>query len=56
MGNYLILERFVWFDRQVKAERYPNAGTLAEHFELSRKTAQRGPISQLGLFKLKSNE
>ena len=41
MGHYLVFERFVWFDRQVRAGQYPNAGSLAGHFEVSLKTAQR---------------
>lgn len=41
MGSRNILERFVWFDRQVRTQRYPNATKLAEHFEMSKKTAQR---------------
>ena len=41
MGGQLFFERFVWFDREVRAERYPNATVLADHFELSTKTAHR---------------
>jgi predicted DNA-binding transcriptional regulator YafY len=41
VGDFLIQERFVWFDAQVRRETYPNASTLAEHFEISPKTAQR---------------
>jgi len=41
MGDFLVFERFVWFDRQVRQKRFPNARKLADHFELSRKTAQR---------------
>ena len=41
MGTYLVFERFAWFDRQVRGEKYPNAGSLAIRFELSRKSAQR---------------
>ena len=41
MGDFLIFERFVWMDRQVRQKRYPNARKLAERFELSCKTAQR---------------
>jgi predicted DNA-binding transcriptional regulator YafY len=41
MSNHLVWERFCWFDSQVRAARYPNASHLAEHFELSSKTAQR---------------
>jgi len=35
------IERFFWFHDQVKAGRFPNAGRLAEQFEISHKTAQR---------------
>ncbi len=41
MAYTVIYERFVWFDRCVRNGRYPNASTLAERFEISRKTAQR---------------
>lgn len=41
MGDFLVFERFVWLDRQVRQKRFPNARKLAEQFELSRKTAQR---------------
>ncbi|MFZ4859672.1 MAG: helix-turn-helix transcriptional regulator [Desulfuromonadaceae bacterium] len=41
MGDQLYLERFVWFDNEVRRERYPNATKLAEHCELSVKSAQR---------------
>jgi predicted DNA-binding transcriptional regulator YafY len=41
MGDNLILERYYWFDNQVRANRFPNANTLAEKFEISSKTAQR---------------
>ena len=41
MGAKNIYERFVWFDNQVRARKFPNATTLAEKFEISAKTAQR---------------
>lgn len=41
MGDQLILERFVWFDNEVRRQRHPNASTLAEQFEVTPKTAQR---------------
>ncbi len=41
MSGHIILERYLWFDRQVQAERFPNARTLAENFEISPRTAQR---------------
>ena len=40
MGVKNIYERFVWFDNQVRAKKYPNTTTLAEQFEISTKTAQ----------------
>jgi len=41
VGTKNIYERFVWFDNQVKARKYPNATSLSEQFEISTKTAQR---------------
>ena len=41
MGGLVMLERFVWFDREVRSGQYPNAAGLARHFEISNKTAQR---------------
>jgi hypothetical protein len=41
MGVKNIDERFVWFDNQVRAKKYPNSTTLSEQFEISTKTAQR---------------
>jgi len=41
MGVKNIYERFVWFDDQVRARKYPNASGLADQFEVSAKTAQR---------------
>lgn len=41
MGDQLYLERFVWFDNEVRRERYPNATRLGEQFEIAPKTAQR---------------
>jgi predicted DNA-binding transcriptional regulator YafY len=41
MGDNLVLERYYWFDIQVRRNRFPNANTLAEQFEISAKTAQR---------------
>ena len=35
MGDQLYLERFIWFDQQARRERFPNASTLAEQFEVS---------------------
>ncbi len=40
--EYLIhLERVFWIDHEIRAGRFPNATTIAEHFEVSTKTAQR---------------
>ncbi len=41
MGDFLILERFQWFDHLVRNNRFPNASTLAGRFEIAPKTAQR---------------
>ncbi len=41
MGDHILLERYLWFDRQVRLERYPNAPALARRFEVSEKTARR---------------
>jgi predicted DNA-binding transcriptional regulator YafY len=41
MGDQLFLERFVWFDNEVRRHRYPNATSLAAEFEIVIKTAQR---------------
>ena len=35
------LTRVFWIDQQIRANRYPNAPTIASHFEISHKTAQR---------------
>lgn len=40
MGDRLYFERFVWFDAQIRKNRYPNATSLAKAFEFSSKTAQ----------------
>ena len=41
MAYVVVYERFAWFDRWVRADRFPNAAALADRFEISRKTAQR---------------
>ena len=41
MGEHIYLERFVWFDNETRCERFPNATSLGEHFEIAPKTAQR---------------
>jgi predicted DNA-binding transcriptional regulator YafY len=41
MGIKNVYERFVWFDNQVRGQKYPNATSLADQFEISTKTAQR---------------
>lgn len=41
MGRKLIYERYIWFDAEARAGKYPNASKLAARFELSVKTAQR---------------
>ena len=32
-------ERFYWIDAQIRDRRYPNAERVAEHFNVSRRTA-----------------
>ncbi len=41
MGSKQDYERFLWFDREVRKQRYPNATSLSRQFSISRKTAQR---------------
>lgn len=41
MAHHPILERYLWFDSQIRRGRCPNAADLARQFELCRKTAQR---------------
>lgn len=41
MSGLLQLERWNWFDRQIRSDRYPNAARLSARFEISVRTAQR---------------
>lgn len=41
MGEHLKFLRYQWFDREVRAGKYPNARKLAEAFEIDQKTAAR---------------
>lgn len=41
MSSKIIYERFLWFHNEIKNGKYPNTKTLAENFEITRKTAQR---------------
>jgi predicted DNA-binding transcriptional regulator YafY len=41
MAEHLKIERYQWFDQQVRSGNFPNGHTLARHFELSDKTARR---------------
>lgn len=41
MGEHLAYERYLWFDRQIRQGRYPNATSLVRQFEVSEKTARR---------------
>lgn len=41
MSGSIAYERFIWFHEQIKAGRYPNAPRLADHFEVSLRTAKR---------------
>lgn len=40
MGDRLYLERFVWFDGQIRKNSFPNATSLVKEYGFSRKTAQ----------------
>ena len=40
MAGQLFLERYLWFDAQASQGRYPSAGKLVAHFEISAMTAQ----------------
>ena len=42
-GGVLIsaYQRMIWFHNRVVENAYPNAGTLAEQFEISNRQAQR---------------
>lgn len=39
LSGKLSFERYHWFHGQIKANRYPNARSLAGHFEISTKQA-----------------
>ena len=41
MGEHLTYERYLWFDRQIREGRYPNATSLVRQFEISERTASR---------------
>jgi predicted DNA-binding transcriptional regulator YafY len=41
MGDHQAFERYYWFDKQIKAGKYPNATALANEFECDKKTANR---------------
>jgi predicted DNA-binding transcriptional regulator YafY len=41
MSGKLTIERYRWFERQVRQQRYPNASSVAQEFVVDRKTAQR---------------
>jgi predicted DNA-binding transcriptional regulator YafY len=41
MGEHLIMERYYWFDSQVRANLFPNAQSMADKFEISSRTARR---------------
>ncbi|MDD5167708.1 MAG: WYL domain-containing protein [Syntrophales bacterium] len=44
MSATIIYERFLWFHSRVKEGRFPNATSLARHFEIVPKTAQRNIV------------
>ena len=39
--HHRIYERFLWIDTEIRRNAYPNSRTIADHFEISPKTAQR---------------
>ena len=41
MSGKLQYERFFWFHKYIKADKYPNANNLCTQFEISHRTAQR---------------
>jgi hypothetical protein len=41
MGDHQAFERYYWFEKMIKARKYPNATTLAKEFECDKKTANR---------------
>lgn len=41
MPNNILMERYRWFDRQIRDGKFPNASHLSVRFEISAKTAQR---------------
>lgn len=41
MGDHQTFERYYWFEKQIKAAKFPNATTLAKKFECDNKTANR---------------
>ena len=41
MSSKVIYQRFLWFHNKIKEGKYPNTHTLADNFEITRKTAQR---------------
>lgn len=41
MSSTIIFERYLWFQREIKQNKHPNAQTLAAQFEITGKTAQR---------------
>jgi predicted DNA-binding transcriptional regulator YafY len=41
MGDRLKYERFIWFHNRVISDKYPNARSISEKFEISPRTAQR---------------
>lgn len=45
MGDHLVVHRYYWFDKQVRAGKFPNASSLADEFEIAKKSAQRNIVS-----------
>ena len=41
MSEHQVYERYIWFDKELRKNRYPNAASLARQFEICNKSAQR---------------
>jgi predicted DNA-binding transcriptional regulator YafY len=41
VAEHLKFERYIWFDNQIRNSRFPNASSMARHFEICSRTAHR---------------
>ena len=55
MGGLVMLERFVWFDRELKSGRYPNASRLARKFKYILATDTHRHTQTMKSFYIKEN-